>query len=685
LRRIRLSSLFVLAVAFWAAGASMLAAQEPGLTLRLVPGVHFPVADSRSLFTLGGSIDAVAEYRLRPIPFLGARLSVGYQYLPIWTADSAQMVTAAAGLSFNVDPGERIQASLYGIGGYYRGFLVDGTGTAGGNAYLQGGLRTAWSLTPRMLIELDVSYRNNLQFSQGVSVSIGIAYRFLAGAPMELRDVEFRTVFPVLFKYYDEHPIGSVILRNPGSDPIEDISLHLFVEEFMVNPRQSEGPASLEPGEEAQVDLYALFSDSVLDVTEGTRVSARLLVSYTLNGEAKTDEHSATMTFRDRNAITWDDDRKVAAYVTAKDPNVLQFARSVAAWAAQQEHGLNSNLQKAIAIMEALRLHGVSYVIDPRTPYAELSASADAVDFLQFPQQTLRFTAGDCDDLCILYAAMLESVGVETAFVTTPGHISLAVSLGVTPEIARRTFRDADDLIYRKDTVWLPIEVTSLQRGFDRARSEGASRFRQYVDAGEVGFYPTHEAWAIYEPVGFEEPGAPIRAPEQSQVVAAFNAEVDRFIDREIFDLVAELERSIADSGGSPRFLNRLGVLYARYGRYDDARAQFQRILESDQRNTTAMVNLGNIHLLEGRADEAAVQFESALQRSRDPRAALVGLARSAWETGDFNAVRRWYGELKTNHPDTAAQFAYLDVDAEGSRAAGVVTSESLLWDEEAQ
>ena len=33
-------------------------------------------------------------------------------------------------------------------------------------------------------------------------------------------------------------------------------------------------------------------------------------------------------------------------------------------------------------------------------------------------KQTLEYRAGDCDDLSILYSALLESVGVETAFIT---------------------------------------------------------------------------------------------------------------------------------------------------------------------------------------------------------------------------------------------------------------------------
>ena len=647
-------------------------AADTGFALRLVPGVTLPIADSADYFTLGASVDFLADYRLPALPLIGVRLGLGYQFLPIWTGDSAQLLSIAAGPTFSVDLGSFFESSIYGIAGYYRGFLVDGSGISGGNAYLQGGVRASFEVTPKVLIELDLNYRNNLQFSQSVSASLGASYRFLPGRPLELRDVNFQSVFPVLFKYYDESPIGTATLYNPASVAAEDVTVDVFVQEFMINPRRAEAPTMLKPGEEVSVDLYALFADDVLQVTHGTRVSAQITTSYTMDGRTRVDEVSATLTILDRNALTWDDDRKV-----------LQFARGVAAWAAQQGYALNSNLQKAMAIMEALRLHGVTYVIDPETPYAELSGTTETVDFLQFPQQTLRFTAGDCDDLCILYSAMLESVGVETAFVTTPRHISLAFSLGVAPDEARRTFRDADDLIYIGDKVWMPIEVTAMQSGFDRARTEGARRFRQYDAAGEVGFHPTHEAWAVYEPVGFSEEGVAIAQPDRELVVAAFDAEMERFIDREIFDRVTQLERRIADRGGSPRDHNRLGVLFARYGRVADARAQFEKVIEIDPNDASAMVNIGNLLLLEGRPEEAEQRFTVALELDPERAEAMLGLARSAWEIGDFSAVRRWYNEVSLRAPTIAERYQFLDLDAGGSPAAGQVTNESLLWDEE--
>ena len=80
----------------------------------------------------------------------------------------------------------------------------------------------------------------------------------------------------------------------------------------------------------------------------------------------------------------------------------------------------------ALGIFEALRLYGMNYVRDPGSAYDLLSVDSMAVDYLQFPYQTLQYKAGDCDDLSILYCTLLEAVGIETAFVTVPGHIYMA-------------------------------------------------------------------------------------------------------------------------------------------------------------------------------------------------------------------------------------------------------------------
>ncbi len=193
----------------------------------------------------------------------------------------------------------------------------------------------------------------------------------------------------------------------------------------------------------------------------------------------------------DRNAITWDDDRKAAAFVTSKDPVVLKFTKNVAGIVRERSKtNVNLNLKIAIGLFESVRLYGISYVIDPKTPYAVFSKDSTSLDFLQFPRQTMVYKAGDCDDLSVLYCALLESVGIETAFITAPGHIFMAFSLGISEEDARKTFSNPDEFIYENEQVWVPVEITLFKEGFLKAWQTGAREWRKYNPGGETGFFP---------------------------------------------------------------------------------------------------------------------------------------------------------------------------------------------------
>jgi len=121
---------------------------------------------------------------------------------------------------------------------------------------------------------------------------------------------------------------------------------------------------------------------------------------------------------------------------------------------------------KAMIISAALDIYGLAYAQDPATPYAEFSNTDTAVDFLQFPNQTLEYKGGDCDDLSILFCALLESVGIETAFITVPGHIFAAFRLEGDEKSVLAAISNRNDFILRNGGVWVPVEVTSISGGF---------------------------------------------------------------------------------------------------------------------------------------------------------------------------------------------------------------------------
>ena len=77
------------------------------------------------------------------------------------------------------------------------------------------------------------------------------------------------------------------------------------------------------------MDLFGLFLPTILQTTEKTKTQARVDVEYTLNGQVQHQSLVQSIPILDRNATTWADNRRAAAFVTTKDPAVLTFSKNV--------------------------------------------------------------------------------------------------------------------------------------------------------------------------------------------------------------------------------------------------------------------------------------------------------------------------------------------------------------------
>jgi len=346
---------------------------------------------------------------------------------------------------------------------------------------------------------------------------------------------------------------------------------------------------------------------------------------------------------------------------------------------------VNKNLLFAMAMHEALRLYGLSYVVDPTSPYASSSQDLARVDFLQFPQQTLEYKSGDCDDLSILYCALLESVGVPTAFITVPGHIYMAIGLSMQPDAARTAFVRPDDLIYQGEETWLPIEVTLRDQDFLAAWEQGAKQWRENQGRQQAGFLANRDSWQVYEPTGFSGSALSLALPAEAQLREVVVAEAIRFVDREISAQVARLQAEVRRQQSSARSVNQLGVLYARYGLYDRAQEEFRKVVDKEE-YVPALLNLGSILKLAGDAKGALDCYERAYRKEPDRPTVLLAMARLNHELENYGLVREVYGKLKERDPQLAQQYAYLDLRGEEAQRA-LQLSElegAVLWTSEA-
>lgn len=494
----------------------------------------------------------------------------------------------------------------------------------------------------------------------------------------------FVQVFPVLYQHYRDVPVGSITLENTSRSEIGEITIAVNIPRFTDLSQPFIVAETLAPGERKRIDLKVLLNEEVLRVTEGTRVAAEIGVSYVSRGSERSVQAVTTLSVAGRNAMTWDDDRKAAAYVTARDPSILAFARGVVASVRDGGGTLASaNLRTATVLYEAIALHGVRYVIDPTTPYAEFSTDQRSIDFLQFPVQTLQYGAGDCDDLSIAYTAALEAVGVPAAFVTIPGHIFAAFDTGLRYPDDQDVLPPEDQLIILGERVWMPVEVTILQQGFYEAWRTGARQWRQYDPRGEAALIPVEEAWEVYRPTGLDLEQRPeFDLPSRDQLRTAYEAQLERYKQSAIEPHLASINRQIESRGPSPRVYNRLGVLYAKYELYEEAKRWFEEAVGLEP-TVDSIMNLGHLAYIDRDYRQALRYYEQASGLAPERDDILLALARAYYDVEDYDIASGYYGTLQSRNPDLAAEYAYLESgDRATMRSAESAGMAPILWAE---
>lgn len=666
-------------------------------TLDVAPQGFVPSGQSTELFSLGGGAALGATFDFSSPWYLKTGLS--YLYMPTHGTIPLNLIAGSAGGGLRFDMGTLFTLRLGLFAGGFVGLydsLIAYNPLAGAEAGLQvnlgGGFRLGLSggydyYVGTILTEPDFSA---LSLLEGFNFSVGAYFVPVAGSGkdrrprMEIESPIFQSVFPVFYQYYNENPLGMVRITNKEKRAVQNVRVSLMVNQYMEAPKQSIVLEKMGRGESVDVPILALFRNSILGVTEGTTVSAQIIVEYEDGGEHLSVSRTETLRILNRNNITWDDDRKAAAFVTANDPTVQRFARNItAAIRGESVTAVNERLRIAMAIFQALNIYGIEYVIDPDSSYIELSQDVSALDSIQFPQQTLDFKAGDCDDLTVLYCALLESVGIRTAFITVPGHIYAAFALDMDEAEAAKTFSRPEELIVLDKEVWVPIEITLVKKDFLEAWTSGAKQWNENEPSGQAQIFIIRDAWRLYAPTGFASEALAIDLPQTTVVVPNYTALLRRFIDREIGPQVSDLRNRISASRGNQQLINRLGTLYARYGLYEEAEKEFLAAVRASE-YLPSLLNLGNIYLLKNDLRTALRFLERARAVRRDNPRVLITLARLHFDLSDYSQASQRYREAEILAPEIVREFSYIvNENRDAARASAAQNRGRVIWDEE--
>jgi tetratricopeptide (TPR) repeat protein len=343
----------------------------------------------------------------------------------------------------------------------------------------------------------------------------------------------------------------------------------------------------------------------------------------------------------------------------------------------------------AMTMFDALKQLKLKYLKDPVSPFRSRN-----LDYVQYPRETLGYRTGDCDDLAVLYAALLESVGVQTAFITTPGHILTAfkiepgsglMSMAHDPSLyiqAERTparpegkagvrgtcfrvdaGRDKSSLVRlgsqaKKREIWVPVETTSLDRSFVEAWRRGAREVAKWKKKkGKLSMISVQHAWKSFPAVSLPQDIKDVQvdpAALEKQLVKD-SKEFVGLVKKGYQKSLASLKKRVARNKKNLSLRNDYAVLLASGGKLEEAAAQLSSAIKINPKHACSLNNLANVHLLSGEFKKAVDLYKKALDNDKKNAGRIyanVGLAyysfgkKSQAEEAFIQSARLGGGEL---------------------------------------
>jgi hypothetical protein len=437
---------------------------------------------------------------------------------------------------------------------------------------------------------------------------------------------QFGAVYPAFLQLYQANDIGTVVIRNNENAEIRDVRLSFRAGGYTSSEFPCGTVSMIPRGRSVQLPLFADFSPEILRFTDNARIVGELVVRYRFLGQEREAVKAVTVAINNRNAIPLLDGASIdamslAAFISPTSPEILDFARFVAGMErANRRIGHNSNMQYAVWLLEGLR----QVVINREQPDPQLETD----DRVQFPAETLLFRSGTNKDIALLFAACLEGVGINSAFISVGNELLAAVNLGINQSQAETLFNGTGRILIVDNNVWLPLSMNSLNEGFMAAWARGINVLNAAFAAGEpVEFVIVGDAWAVYPPAPLPElgtlsEGRGVIRTDNAAMTTSVNRAFQAYITQEINPIIQRVQ----GAANSAIQQNRLGILFARAGRVNEAKAAYERA--AGLGSVPAMTNRGNLALIERDLAAAERWFRQALQREPQNRAALRGLER---------------------------------------------------------
>ena len=506
----------------------------------------------------------------------------------------------------------------------------------------------------------------DLNYSEPVAVAVEVYHRPFA-SPIYFDSLRVEDLFASFYPTYAEDPLGTVRVANESGETVEatfrfalsGLMRHAFEEALTLAPRSSQ-----------EIALRAQLDPAILEEQQTRPVQAEIELEFGVGDQITAIKKKPEITLYGRGALRWDDVGRAAAFITTGDEQVAAFARqSLVAF--EDEIKMRgrplANLTRALVLFEALKAHGLRYLADANSPYAQATTDRSVIDHIQYPAELLQSKSGDCDDLTVLYASLLENAGVPTALVDYPGHIFLLFDTGIGRQEAYKLPMDERQYVIRGDRVWIPVEITQLDQPFAAAWKQGLDELARLSERDRRKLVvDTAEAWASYPPANPAFAGAaevPVRSTYENDLLRQHGGllqQADQHIEDRYLDV---LERE----SDNEALRSELGRVYVALQQYDTAIDAAYSYLRSPGGETSATYNhLGILYYFKDELQQAAFFLQQALDLAPEDKGIQRNLAKVRAELGEVEAGK---------------QTAMVEVVSTGAKGAAIGEDEdSFYW-----
>ena len=616
------------------------------ITLKITPTAMFPFLSGEKKYEVAGG-GAFVDVGVNFLGFLNAGPELGFIVLPKNNSKNLEngvdpnlyIVPFGAQIGAFFSPLARLELDAGIALGAYGSFTNSKEHYA---PWYRAYTDVNFKINTKVSVGLNASWfdcQNTTYFGNpgaaGITAGISITFKFDTKKVSGNVDAETEcddSVFPSLYTIYKNDPIGTITVTNNEAAEIRNVVVKFRAEGYTASEQECGQLRVINKHSSEEIPLYADFNDKVLRFSESGKISGEIVVEYELLGDNRVAVIPVTIPVYNRNSIRWVDPAIIASFVSAKSQEILELSKVVVGIARSHlRTGLSKDMQFAMYVHESICNMGIAVEENSDTPYNETHLNLSALDYIQYPYQTLSYRSGDKDDIAILYMSMLESVGISAAFIPLADDFIVAINLGEATSSTLSLFNDESHVLIVDDQVWMPVSIKAINEGFVNSWIKGITTVNEMLEAEEdVEFILLADAWQNYPPSGFSTGESNVKTPLDAELSALVEADITQYINQEFGPQIAEVQAKIKKEGNSITLYNQLGLLYVRAGLYSNAIPVYE--VSAKMGSVAAMNNLGNIYSLQKQYLAAKKWYEAALASDPQNATAIKNLEKIATE-----------------------------------------------------